>query len=235
MSDIIGFHGKLGAGKNEAEVQIRGILPYSELYEQRAFADNVKLFAARLCGTDLGVQYTHEGKNTLYDPGDLICNIPACVAEMRRFNVFKDRDPDDLRKAMEDIMWKACLAIKKPKICAGEVQQQVGEKFRAVFGADVWVNILFEYWEPNSHWIITDVRYPNEKERIWSKGGKNVKLFGDPKGVRLNSKRDLNHESETALDHDDKWDWVIDNQADDIENLRRQLSAFVSEHYLFSK
>jgi len=86
----------------------------------------------------------------------------------------------------------------------GRIQQLVGSGFRQTLGEDVWVNALFSNPDiVNRNIVITDVRYPNEKVAIEKRGGVVIRLEGDPAEIReINAdKRDLNHESETALDN----------------------------------
>lgn len=49
--------------------------------------------------------------------------------------------------------------------------QEVGTKSREFFGADVWVNSCFGTMEVGHPYVITDVRFKNEAERIRSVGG----------------------------------------------------------------
>ena len=110
----------------------------------------------------------------------------------------------------------------------GELQQQVGTLFRSQFSASVWVDSLFQEFDPQaSFWIVTDVRFPNEVQAIKERGGLVFRLEGDPGGARARSTRDLQHPSETALDSYDQWDGVIDNSVPDVEAFEAQLRALV--------
>ena len=79
-----------------------------------------------------------------------------------------------------------------------EMLQKIGtDCMRDNLHKDVWVNSLFtDYSKGDSKWIITDLRFPNEFERVKQLGGavfRIIRPFDEP---RVNE-----HESETALDH----------------------------------
>jgi len=72
------------------------------------------------------------------------------------------------------------------------------------------------------------VFFPNEAEAIKKRGGMVIRLEGDPTGVRLRSKRDQNHISETALDNFMHFDVIVDNSKNDIESLRSKLLTIMN-------
>ena len=61
-------------------------------------------------------------------------------------------------------------------------------------------------------WIITDVRFPNEVDRIKDLGGIIIK-------VRRNENNKDQHESNTALNGYNKFDYTIDNRKMPLEEL----------------
>ena len=96
----------------------------------------------------------------------------------------------------------------------GQLLQDMGEGMRSTAHPDAWVLALFAYFEPSqSHWIIDDVRFPNEADAIRRHGGLLIRLEGDPSGMRENTRRNLLHPSEVALDdYDDGFDAVINTE-----------------------
>lgn len=90
---------------------------------------------------------------------------------------------------------------------------------RSVVHEDFWVNSLFAGWNEKSRWIITDLRFPNEYERVKKMGGITVRIN---RPLELSS----SHPSETALDNF-SFDWTIDNRAD-LEQLKREVYLFTS-------
>jgi hypothetical protein len=235
MGVLVGNHGKLGSGKNEGAKQIKGLFVDGNKIEEKAFADNIKFINSVLCRSTLRDQYTEEGKNTkisLFGHHDSI-TIATMVSVLKTFKTFEGIREDLLLNSIVQFFVdiynaRVTKGIENPNIITfGELQQQIGTGFREKYGEDIWVDLLFETWTPECNWIITDLRFPNEKRAIRKRQGKCLKFIGDPRGVRARSKRDLNHISETALDGDNEWDWVVDNRRDDLNNLRTQLVDFV--------
>lgn len=105
----------------------------------------------------------------------------------------------------------------------GEVLQNVGTRaLRNNFHKEVWIKSLFvDFINEESNWIVTDVRFENEAEFIIKMGGMLVKIVGDPANIRKNSKRDLNHPSETSLDNWKNWNYVVYNNGT-LEDLERE-------------
>lgn len=95
---------------------------------------------------------------------------------------------------------------------------------------DVHINALFaEYknndsFEPNSKWIITDVRFPNEAEAIKKRGGFLIRV-NNPEYKPYENE----HYSETALDDYDGFDVIINNDKKlGIENLYKTVSEIIT-------
>lgn len=86
------------------------------------------------------------------------------------------------------------------------------------------------------NWIITDVRFPNEAEAIKDRGGILIRVNRDRIKIRDNMyihREEYNklhniieHESETALDNYENWDYVINNN-DSIEGLIEQVKQIM--------
>lgn len=105
-------------------------------------------------------------------------------------------------------------------ITVREFMQRVGtEGGRMGVHPDIWVNAVLGGYHSYNHWIISDLRFPNEAERIRALGGYLVKVIRD----ELNTKSD-NHSSENALDEFDKWDYIIYNNSD-LESLSDTVDA----------
>lgn len=86
-----------------------------------------------------------------------------------------------------------------------EIMQFVGtDLFRMQYNKNVWINSLFSDFTDKSKWIITDVRFINEAEKIKQLGGILIRIN------RPTINND-NHQSETELDNYDNWDYVIEN------------------------
>jgi hypothetical protein len=96
--------------------------------------------------------------------------------------------------------------------------QKIGtEAMRDNLHPDVWVNALFTTYGYNSRWIITDVRFPNEIERIKQYDGILIKIVRP--GIVA-----MEHCSERALDNFSKWDHIIYNDGtryDLVQKIRQ--------------
>ena len=116
--------------------------------------------------------------------------------------------------------------VEEWNMTVGELFQTWGTKGREI-NPDAWVNSLFSAFDENSRWVIDDVRYPNEADRIRAKGGILIRLEGDPKNIRLNSKRNLDHESEMALDNYPFFDVTLNTDifrmSDTVTEINREL------------
>ena len=116
-----------------------------------------------------------------------------------------------------------------------ELLQTIGMDIRDLVNEDIWIDAMFgkynskilEEWTGQyKWWIIDDLRFINEFDKIVSSGGKLIK-------VERNVKKDihpdiLNNRSETDLDNfdDDVWDFIIDNN-DSIDITRKSLENYV--------
>ncbi len=110
----------------------------------------------------------------------------------------------------------------------GQMQQKVGtDCMRNNLHINTWLFALFSDYKPDSCWVITDCRFPNEVEAIrqYDSQGIVIRLEGDPAGIRAASKRDMNHPSEISLDNYKGFDYVIQNDGTikDLENKLRPI------------
>lgn len=160
---LIGLNGRLHSGKDSACDAIVEIASPSRV-QRAAFADKLKMSA---CAA-LGIPFT--------DAADAvrICNM---LKEKASINVFTWADEgvigmDHVLTGREYLQWYGT------------------ESHRDIFGTDFWVDALLP--KPSKHWeryepynqpylnqafpdadvvVITDVRFPNEAERILDLGG----------------------------------------------------------------
>lgn len=125
---------------------------------------------------------------------------------------------------------------------------------RQIIHPNIWVNSLFaeyktkkidipfgsgtrtEKFEPK--WIITDLRFPNEFEAVKDRGGITIRVNREIKhqveslGGRTNVPKGYfptnQHPSETALDNETRWDYVIDNNST-IEDLIKKVREILNK------
>jgi hypothetical protein len=97
----------------------------------------------------------------------------------------------------------------------GEMLQKIGTDYMQQFDKLVWVKALFSEYEKDSKeiWVIPDLRFKHEADFLKEKGAILIRVNGDPIGERKNSKRNLNHISETDLDDYKYFDFIIENDS----------------------
>ena len=78
-----------------------------------------------------------------------------------------------------------------------------------------------DFDEDNDHWLITDIRFPNEYESVKDRNGIVIKVIRD---IEIPKHE---HESETALDSY-RFDYVIDNSKD-INHLISKVETLLKD------
>lgn len=92
------------------------------------------------------------------------------------------------------------------------IMQGVGEKMREIF-PNIWVDTVFYTTIPvhleNGFdcFVVSDVRYPNEGDKVHTEGGTLIKVLREEGGVIHGA----NHSSETAMKDYTNFDFIIDN------------------------
>jgi len=110
-----------------------------------------------------------------------------------------------------------------------EILQKVGEGMRKVY-PNIWVDTVFNTTIPPLQeegfdcFIISDVRYPNEGDKILSIGGTLVKVLREDGGVGVGA----NHSSETAMKDYNNFDFIIDNNGS-FEEYYERLDKLMGE------
>jgi hypothetical protein len=185
---ILGLHGKMGAGKNEAAkrlARLSGALPVVEV----SFAASLKRSAAAALG--------------------------VTVPDLERWK----NDPEAWVLVDVGGQSRATQSVRS------FLQRYGTEAHRDVFGSSFWVDAAMpadgEY--DDAMYVVTDVRFANEAQRVRFLGGYVVLIHGDKKDTG-------SHPSEALLDDADV-DFVIDNSRrdDGFESLDRQLVSMLTE------
>lgn len=89
---------------------------------------------------------------------------------------------------------------------------------KPVFGKDVWIKSVFASMAPETNYVISDCRFPEEVNAVWDAGGFCVRIVRHERTLPSNP----NHISETALAEFHDWDLTIHNDgtlAEFYENL----------------
>lgn len=123
------------------------------------------------------------------------------------------------------------LNLEKEK--EGKILQFLGAHYRDLLGQDFWLNKVEEKFPVTSttkfHQIITDIRYPNELQKVKEWGFTTIRVLRQD-NLRLAHAvgRDTGHSSEIALDKtcNVEFDYVINNHGD-IEMLTGAVYSIV--------
>ena len=112
-----------------------------------------------------------------------------------------------------------------------EILQTIGTTARDCGDENVWVNSLFgcdnekimgEFTWATDYWIIDDVRFPNEAQRILDCNGKLIR-------INRPDSDDNKHIIENSLNDWDKWDLVIENDQSTKKKRNKELTKTVKE------
>lgn len=93
-----------------------------------------------------------------------------------------------------------------------EIMQKVGEGMRKIY-PNIWVDTVFYTTIPEHQkegydcFVVSDVRYPNEGDKIHAEAGTLIKVLRDEGGVEVGSE----HSSETAMKDYTDFNFVIEN------------------------
>lgn len=184
------------------------------------FADDLK---QKVCIDILGLSYeqcygTEEQKNSLTNLRWE--NMPGIVPICGERGVSNGDNVGIFDRYGEFIEY--CRGHNSGNMTAREVMQFVGtEIFRKMYG-NVWVDSTIRRIQRDSKDIalIGDCRFPNEVQGIQAQGGKVIRLLRNPYP-------DDTHPSETALDHYNDFDFVIDNRDCSIQETNKQIETYL--------
>lgn len=222
MVNLIGIHGKLQHGKDTVFGIIQELTGHS--FVNKKFAYKLKAMTAILVGCHVDQLEDIEFKNKPL--GEEWRRWFIADNGIRHDGMFKDmRVPEYFVNEVDAI--KACdLAhyIDSEVLSPRMILQLLGtEGGRELLHPNVWVNALFADFKPESKWIITDVRFPNEADRVRKEGGLLLKVVRD--GIPSND----THLSETALDNYSQWDAIVYNNGTK-EDLYNSVKSMLN-HY----
>ena len=134
--------------------------------------------------------------------------------------------------------------------------QEIGtDLFRNQLHSNVWINATMAEYKPIAgtmdvrrsretfpNWIITDVRFPNEADAIKEKNGIIIRLQRNTNKVLVNNLDSFinskgyvplkEHESETALDNYEGFDYIIDNNGTIEELIVKVREILIKENIL---
>lgn len=101
------------------------------------------------------------------------------------------------------------------------------ELFRDNFPG-IWINAMFLDYNPTKSWLITDVRFRDEADKIKELGGIVINI--DRPSENIENKSDKDHSSESQLE-DFPFDYTVPNTGK-LENLIEQAYIFLNHYQL---
>ena len=154
----------------------------------------------------------------------------------------KERYEEELR-----INWQTAYKLEHtPRTILQLLGTECG---REIIHPDIWVNATFAEYKPQHfrtvkaqgllvehlttmpNWIVSDVRFPNEAEAIKNKEGILIRVN---RNKTLNKVNNISkHESETALDYYEEWDYVIDNEGSIEELIEKVKEVLIKEKIIY--
>lgn len=195
---IIAISGKIGSGKNTvANLVAKYLTNTSKTIVHKYFAFKLKKIVEIITGIEMKQSFW----NNYFSNG-----ITDFSSEAK--NIF----------------------IAEFNMTIGQMLQKIGtDVFRDHFDREIWIKALFadydQFEHSNSIWIITDVRFLNEVQKIKELDGILIKVNRFEKNIDEFSKRDKQHASEIELDDCQDFDFVIDNNStlEDLEENVKQI------------
>lgn len=168
---------------------------------------------------------------------DILCLLINCTREQLENTDFKEKELG------EEWWYYKDMVLKEKTFPYAEVKQAFNNKlnyilvkptprillqligtecFRNIIHVNTWVNALMSEYDSEKSWVVTDVRFPNEAKAIKDANGILIRIN------RIQYNNIAPHESETALDDYNHFDYVIDNNGS-LENLIYQVRHILSK------
>lgn len=176
---VIGISGDIGSGKDEAG---RIITESLKGYEIKKFASALKEVVSLLVGCNVSLLEDRDFKNrplgSEWDKWRLVgkdfANAQGLNSSFYSVDYFSTgKEAKDVAKASGMISY----AIEKVSMTPRLMMQLLGtEVGRDLFHPNIWVNALFKDYTSSSKWVITDVRFPNEKVAVENYGGMTIHI-----------------------------------------------------------
>ena len=198
---IIGFCGRMRSGKTEL-AKICETYGYKKLY----FALPLKQLCADIL--DVSIEALNDAKNKGTDIG-LHIDDNICL-------ILSDETGIPIEQVKETCYGKTMSTVR-------EMLQYIGTDLIRKYNPDWHVNRIKEMIEPDTDYVIDDVRFPNEKKMIEDLGGDCWFV------TRTTLDNVSNHESETSITWHNCWNKLIINDTT-LQFFRFKWNAFMSDY-----
>lgn len=198
---IIGFCGRMRSGKTEL-AKICQKYGYKKLY----FALPLKQLCADIL--DVSIEALNDAKNKGTDIG-LHIDDNICL-------ILSDETGIPIEQVKETCYGKTMSTVR-------EMLQYIGTDLIRKYNPDWHVNRIKEMIEPDTDYVIDDVRFPNEKKMIEDLGGDCWFV------TRTTLDNVSNHESETSITWHNCWNKLIINDTT-LQFLHFKWNAFMGDY-----
>lgn len=111
-----------------------------------------------------------------------------------------------------------------------ELMQRVGDKLRKLISETIWIDVVFDKTIPEylaegyNVFVVSDVRYPNEGNKVLQEKGTLVKIVRDAGGTSVGA----DHPSETSMKDYKEFDFIIENNGS-LEEYFKKLDRLMEE------
>lgn len=275
--NLIGISGKIKSGKDYLAkvinyVDSRSKVPFEEweprnTYEIKKYADKLKEIVSLMTGIprenmeDQGIKDKTIGEITGEDWIRYSIYVEKMHVDSTQIErIYLDRifsTKEEAQKYCDDYETNELYDIIQKKVVEENLtlrrmMQLIGtEAFRNSVHPDSWVKSLFSDYSSYSKWIITDLRFPNEAERIIQEGGYLIRI-NRPLKLRFPELYDmylkesdiasfekylihshnklyktLIHKSETGLDNYDRFNVTLNNDTNNIDFLINNIKPII--------
>lgn len=123
----------------------------------------------------------------------------------------------------------------KPEHIRDTLQKMGTEEGRDIYGDDIWLDTTYVWlhhlnitWGVNK-FCITDVRFPNEVEYIQSRGGIVIRVEAPNRSINALTDKTRSHISEVALDNYDGYDYRINNDPENANQVGKDVFNIISK------
>jgi hypothetical protein len=201
-ANIIGINGRINHGKDE----VAKIIQYLTFINSKKELNNYCTYD-HFKNSSLTMMSLWQVKKMAYklkQIASILLNVPVAK--------FEDRDFKDIQ-----------LPVEWDYMTIRTFLQKLGtEAMREGLHQNTWANAFWsDFDEDNDHWLITDIRFPNEYESVKDRNGIVIKVVRD---IEIPKHE---HESETALDSY-RFDYVINNNKD-INHLISEVETLLKD------
>ena len=200
---LIGVSGKINSGKDAVGSMLRYITEKSNKknysvrqyiqglennafrpgsdYQIRKFADVIKITTAAILGVPVSMmedrKYKATGLGSLWTTYHLQNRSSGYSL---KYPTQDQRREAIVRLANHPTYNERDYSLYEEELTPRRILQLLGtEAGKRVIHENIWVNASFAEFTEDSHWIFTDVRFPNEVEAIESRGGIVINILRD--------------------------------------------------------